>query len=141
MIVRLGYWLGVKLTVWVVPAGTVTFWLTVIGVPLPGGVIVAVTVPVWAVVVLFVMSVFTVSAERLRSVALVSTTCALPSASAPSTASWTGNWMPVLLSGGIWFQSTSSSVNVVSGLFGFTSIASELVPGRTRPVALKVNLV
>ena len=31
-------------TVWVVLAGTVTFWLTVIGVPLPGGVIVAVTV-------------------------------------------------------------------------------------------------
>ena len=31
-------------TVWVVLAGTVTLWVTVIGVPLSGGVIVAVTV-------------------------------------------------------------------------------------------------
>src|SRR5258706_5652010 len=42
VIVRLGNALGAKLTVWVVLAGTVTFWLTVIGVPVPGGVIVAV---------------------------------------------------------------------------------------------------
>src|SRR5215469_843191 len=141
VIVRLGNALGVNVTVCVVLAGTVTFWVTVTGAPLPGGVIVAVTVPAWAVVVLFVMSVFTVSAELLRLAALFSTTCALPSDSAPSTASWTGNWMPVLLSGGIWFQSTSSSVNMVCGLLGFTSIASELVPARISPVTLKVNLV
>ena len=85
-----------------------------------------------AAVVLLVTSVLTVSAELLRSAALFWSTCALPSDSAPSTASWTGNWMPVLLSGGIWFQSTSSSVNIVFGLFGFTSMASEFVPGRTR---------
>jgi len=36
-------------TVWLVLAGTVTFWFTVIGVPLFGGVMVAVTVAVWAV--------------------------------------------------------------------------------------------
>ncbi len=47
----------------------------------------------------------------------------------------------MLLSGGIWFQSTSSSVNMVSGLFGLISIASEFVPDRIRLVMLKVNLV
>ena len=36
--------------------------------------------------------------------------------------------MPVLLSGGIWFQSTLSSVNIVFGSFGWTSSASEFVP-------------
>src|SRR5215469_7182830 len=94
VIVRLGNALGVNVTVCVVLAGTVTFWVTVTGAPLPGGVtatitppgsgapvtvtqnvtgaplpggvIVAVTVPAWAVVVFFVMSVFTVSAELLR---------------------------------------------------------------------------
>src|SRR6516162_7442775 len=131
---------GLKVTVWVVLAGTVTVWLTVIGVPLPGGVMVARTVPVCGEDVLLVMSVLTVSAEVLRSAALFSTTCALPSDSAPSTASWTGNWTPVLLSGGIWFQSTLSRVNIVVGLFGLTSIASELVPGRTRPVMPNLNL-
>ena len=130
-----------KLTVWVAAAGTVTVWLTVIGVPPPGGVMVAVTVPVCAVEVWLVMSDLTVSAELLRVAALLSTTRALPSDSAPSTASWTGNWMPVLLSGGIWFQSTSSSVNMVSGSFGLTSIASEFVPVTSRLVTLKVNLV
>src|ERR1700736_2758080 len=49
--------------------------------------------------------------------------------------------MPVLLSGGIWVQSTLSRVNMVSGSFGFTSIASTLVPGTTRWVMLKRNLV
>ncbi len=38
-------------TVWAVPAGTVTFWVTVIGVPLFGGVMVAVTVALWDVAV------------------------------------------------------------------------------------------
>src|ERR1051326_5442468 len=111
------------------------------GVPPPGGVIVAVTMPDWAVLVLLVISLLTVSAELLRLAVLFSTTCALPSDSAPSTASWTGNWMPVLLSGGIWFQSTSSRVNMVLGLFGLTSIASELIPGWTTLVRLKLNLV
>src|SRR6266705_1498985 len=67
--VRLGYALGVKLTVWVACAGIVTLWLTVTGVPPPGGVMVAVTWPAWAVLVLLVMSVLTVSAELLRSAA------------------------------------------------------------------------
>ena len=49
--------------------------------------------------------------------------------------------MPVLLSGGIWVQSTLSRVNMLVGSFGLTSIASELVPERTRLVRLKVNLV
>ena len=49
--------------------------------------------------------------------------------------------MPVLLSGGIWFQSTSSSVNMVFGSLGFTSIASEFRPGRSNPVTGKSNLV
>src|SRR5258708_7960707 len=127
VIVRPGNAPGANVTVWVVPAGTVTVCVTVIGVPMFGGVIVAVTVPVCAVVVSLVTSVFTVSAELLRSAALFSTTCALPSDSAPSTASCTGNWLPVLLSGGIWFQSTASSVKVVCGLFGLTSMASALV--------------
>src|SRR5260370_7321321 len=139
--VRVGYALGVKLPVWVACAGIVTLWLTVTGVPPPGGVMVALTWPVWAVLVLLVMSVLTVSAELLRSAVLFSITCALPSDSAPSSASWTGNWMPVLLSGGIWFQSTSSRVNMVLGLFGLTSMASEFVPVLTSLVRLKLNLV
>ncbi len=48
--------------------------------------------------------------------------------------------MPVLLSGGIWVQSTLSRVNMVVGSFGLTSIASEFVPA-TRLVRLKVNRV
>ena len=101
----------------------------------------ALTSPVWVWPVLLVMSVLTVSVERLKSAALASRTCALLSDSAPSTASWTGNWMPVLLSGGIWFQSTSSSVNIVSGLFGSTSIATAFAPGRTSPLTSKANRV
>ena len=42
---------GVNWTVCVVLAGTVTFWVTTIGVPLFGGVMVAVTVAAWAVAV------------------------------------------------------------------------------------------
>ena len=140
-IVRLGKLAGVNDTVWVVLAGTVTLWLTVIGVPVPGGVIVAVTVPVWDVAVKFVTSVLTVSAALDRSAASDWLTCELPTASAPSVCSWTGNWMPVLLSGGIWVQSTLSVVNNVVGSLGLTSIASELVPGKTRFEMLKVNLV
>ena len=45
---------GVNDTAWVVFAGTVTFWVTVIGVPFPGGVIVAVTAPVCEVAAKFV---------------------------------------------------------------------------------------
>ena len=51
MIVRAGKLPGVNWTVCVVLAGTVTFWVTVIGVPLPGGVMVAVTAAAWAVLV------------------------------------------------------------------------------------------
>jgi len=49
--------------------------------------------------------------------------------------------MPVLLSGGIWFQSTSSTVNMVCGLFGLTSMASELVPEEARFARLNRNVV
>ena len=118
-----------------------TFWLTVIGVPLFGGVMVAVTVAAWAVDVLLVTSVLTVSAALDRSAASLWLTCELPTASAPSAWSWTGNWMPVLLSGGIWVQSTLSSVNMLVGSLGLISMASELVPGRTSPVMLKLNRV
>ena len=89
-----------------------------IGEPPDGGVTVAVTVPVWLLAELLVTSVFTVSDELLRLAALFSTTCALPTDSALDTSSWTGNWMPVLLSGGIWFQSTSSRVSMLFGSFG-----------------------
>ena len=133
---------GVKLTVLVVFAGTVTAWLTVTGAPPPAAVIVAVTVPVWGEPVLLVMSVLTVSAELLRSAALSSShprvtvgQRAVHLRAGPGTA------MPVLLSGGIWFQSTSSRVNMVCGLFGLTSMASELVPEAARPLTLNVNLV
>ena len=122
-------------------AGTVTVLTAPIPCRPPGKVIVAETSPVCGEPVLLVMSVCTVSVERLKSAALASSTCALLSVSAPSTASWTGNWMPVLLSGGIWFQSTSSRVNMVFGSFGFTSIASEFRPGRSSPVTGKANLV
>ncbi len=49
--------------------------------------------------------------------------------------------MPVLLSGGIWVQSTLSVVNIDVGSLGLTSIASEFVPGTARFEILKVNLV
>ena len=58
--------------------------------------------------------------------------------SASETCSCTGNWMPVLLSGGIWFQSTSSSVNMVLGLLGNSSRARVLLPLRSRLVTSKV---
>jgi hypothetical protein len=61
-------------------------------------------------------------------------TYTLEIASASETCSWTGNWIPVLLSGGIWFQSTSSSVSIVFGLFGYSSSASVLTPGLIRLV-------
>src|SRR5689334_6493697 len=121
--VRVGKLEGVNETVWVLLAGTVTLWLTVMAVPL-GGVIVAVTVPVCELAVLLVTSVFTVSAALDRLAASLWFTCELPTASAPSTWSCTGNWMPVLLSGGIWVQSTLSTVNIEVGSLGLTSIAS-----------------
>ncbi len=104
-------------TVCVAFAGTVTFWLTVTGDP-AGGVTVADTSPVCDVAEVLVMSVFTVSAELLRSTAVFWLTCALPATSGPPDWSCTGNWMPVLLSGGICVQSTLSSVSIVFGLFG-----------------------
>src|SRR5215470_812879 len=139
--VREGKLAGVNDTVWVVLAGTVTAWLTVIGVPVPGGVMVAVTVADWAVAVLLVTSVLTVSAALDKSAASAWLTCELLTARAPSTWSWTGNWMPVLLSGGIWVQSTLSRVNMEVGSFGLTSIASEFVPATSRFVRLTVNRV
>ena len=63
-------------------------------------------------------SAFTVSAAVERSGASSCTTCALLSASGPEVCNSIGNWMPVLLSGGIWVQSTLSSVNIVVGSFG-----------------------
>src|SRR5262249_10046650 len=121
--------------------GTVTFWLRVIGVPPFGGVIVAVTVAAWAAAVLLVTSVLTVSAALDKSAASAWLTCELPTDNAPSTCSWTGNWMPVLLSGGIWVQSTLSRVNKVVGSFGLTSMATELTPDRSRPVTGKLKRV
>ncbi len=117
--VSAGYAEGVKETVWVVLAGTVTDWETVIGAAPPAGaVIVADTVPVSAAEVLLLTLVLTVSAEELRLAALASTTCESALLSPSETWSCTGNWMPVLLSGGIWLQSTSSRVSMVFGLFG-----------------------
>src|SRR5215472_2032390 len=119
---------GVNETVWVLLAGTVTLWLTGIGDPPPGGVMVAVTVPVCELAVLLVTSVLTVSAAVDRLAASLWFTCELPTASAPSVWSCTGNVMPVLLSGGICVQSTLSVVNIEVGSLGLTSIASEFAP-------------
>src|SRR4051794_13539541 len=137
--VRAAFWAGVKVTVWVAFAATVTACDTVIGAPPPGGVTVAVTVADWELPVVLVTSVLTVSAELLRSAAVFWTTWALVSLTGPDTWSWIGNWMPVLLSGGIWFQSTSSRVNILVGSFGWTSSASELAPDVTTPVRSKVK--
>ena len=104
-----------------------------------GGVIVADTVPVCAVADVLVMSVFTVSAELLRLAAVFWMTCALPSTSGPPVCNCTGNWMPVLLSGGICVQSTLSRVSIALGLFGYTSMASELVPATRRLVMSKTR--
>src|ERR1022692_3192696 len=145
--VRAGKRAGRKDTVRVVRAGTVTVWLTATGAPplaaappLAGGAMVAVTLPVCGLDAALVMSALTVRAELARSGALCSITRELPSASGPATWSWTGNWMPVLLSGGIWFQSTSSSLNILLGLFGCTSTASEFPRRLSRRVMSKVNL-
>src|SRR5690242_15981080 len=137
--VRPGNAAGVNETVCVVPAGTVTAWLTVIAVPV-GGVMVADTVPLWGVVEVLVMSVFTVSAELRRSAAVFWTTWALPPTIGPPACSCTGNWIPVLLSGGICVQSTLSSVNIAVGSFGYTSIASEFVPDTSRFVMSNTRL-
>src|SRR5215831_17242270 len=102
---------------------------------------VAVTVPVCGELAVLVMSALTVSAELLRSAPLLCSTCALLSINAPPTCSWTGNWMPVLLSGGICVQSTLSSVYIEVGSFGCISIASELVPFTSRCVMSKANRV
>jgi hypothetical protein len=48
--------------------------------------------------------------------------------------SWTGNWIPVLLSGGICVQSTLSRVNIVLGSFGETLKWSALSPERSAGV-------
>src|SRR5437764_14838105 len=106
-------------TVLVECAATVTGDWTVTGVPPPGGVIVAFTVPVCELAVLLVTSVFTVTAEVDRSAAVFCTTCVLLPLSPFAIFSCTGNWMPVLRSGGIWFQSTSSRVYIELGSFGF----------------------
>ncbi len=135
--VRVGYVDGAKVTVLVLFAATVTLWLTVIAVPAPGGVIVAETVPVCDADEVLVTSVFTVSAVLDRLAAVFWFTCALPATSGPPDCSWTGNWMPVLLSGGIWLQSTLSSVSIELGSFGCISIASEFVPERSRLVMSK----
>src|SRR5258707_2054526 len=92
VIVRPGNALGANVTVWVVPAGTATVCVTVIGVPLFGGVIVAVTLPVCAVVGPLGTSVFTVSADVARSAALFSATCRLAADSAPPTAGCPRDW-------------------------------------------------
>src|SRR6201999_1222470 len=81
-----------NVTVVLACAATVTLWLTVIGVPPPGGVMVAVAVPVWLELPPLLTSALTVSLELLRSTALLCTTCALPIDSALATSSWTGNW-------------------------------------------------
>src|SRR5579875_1562980 len=102
---------------------------------------VAVTVAAWLTEVEFVTAVLTVSAALDRSAASLWFTCEFPTARAPSTWSWTGNWMPVMLSGGIWVQSTLSSVYIDVGSFGLTSIASEFVPLTISGVMSNVNLV
>src|SRR6185437_8196003 len=79
--VRAGKPLGVNWTVWVLLAGTVTSWLTVIGVPLFGGVMVAVTVALWAVAVLLVTSVLMVRLALDRSAVSLWLMCELPTAS------------------------------------------------------------
>ena len=75
-----------------------------------------------------------VSAELVRFGALCSTTCASLIASAAEVCSWAGNWIPVLLSGGIWVQSTLSRVNIVFGSLGYSRKARALAPRRRSPV-------
>ena len=140
--VRAGYWAGVSVTVRVAPGATLTWRLTrMTRWPLPGVTMAAPNVPLCSACVVLLTAARTVSAELVRPGLLASSTCALPSASGPATRSCTGNWMPVLLSGGIWFQSTSSTVYMVFGSFGCTSMATVFGPGLTsRPMA-KVNRV
>src|SRR5215469_15043018 len=102
---------------------------------------VAVTVAACDEVVLLVTSVLTVSAALDKSAASAWFTCELPADKAPSTCNWTGNWMPVLLSGGIWVQSTLSRVNSDVGSFGLTSMATELTPDTSRLVRGKLKRV
>src|SRR5207237_502864 len=82
--------------------------VTAVDGPPPGGVTVADTTPVCADAEVLVMATFTVSAELLRFAAVFCTTCALPATSGPPACNCTGNWRPVLLSGGTCVQSTLS---------------------------------
>ena len=108
---------GVSDTVRVVWAGTRTGWVMRMRGP-DGGVTCAASTPDCARPVVLVTWARRVSAELVTRGALCSTTCASEMASAPELWSSTGNWMPVLLSGGIWDQSTLSSVNIVFGSLG-----------------------
>jgi hypothetical protein len=45
------------------------------------------------------------------------------------------------LSGGIWFQSTSSTVYILFGSFGCIWTATVFMPRRSSPVMVKLNLV
>src|SRR6476469_9323044 len=127
---------GSKDTVPVLDAGMSTSLRRTTGAPLPGGVIVALTVPRWRLVELLVTSSFTVS---LADPGLFCwTTCAFEPASASESWSWTGNWMPVLLSGGIWLQSRWETVSIFLGLLGYIMIAKEFRPGWTSEVTSKV---
>ena len=83
-----------------------------------GGVTCAVSTPDCLRAVVLVTCARRVSAELVTRGALCSTTWASEMASAAEVCSWTGNWMPVLLSGGICVQSTLSSVNIVFGSLG-----------------------
>src|ERR1041385_5208445 len=123
---------GAKVTVEVVFAATVTDCETVIGEPPPGGVTVAVTVPVWELDEVLVTSALTVRALLLRLAAVFWFTCSLSTTSGPLVCNCTGNWMPVLLSGGICDQSTLSIVSIFDGSLGCISMASEFVPDTRR---------
>src|SRR3954447_18362926 len=102
-----GVSLGANATVIVCPPGTVTHLWETIGGP-HGGSTTAVTTPCCGQELLFVTRAFAVSAAEERSGASCWTACTSSIESAPLSCNWTVNCMPVLLSGGIWVQSTLS---------------------------------
>src|SRR5579859_3881351 len=68
-------------------------------------------------------------------------TWALVRVTGPERRRTTSRKMPMLWSGGVWAQSIQPMVRSLLGLLGKTRIASELFPGRTRPLTSKVLLV
>ena len=107
----------------------------------PGAVTLARTVAVRRVAERLATCALSVRADVVTPGVSSWTTWASVSDTAPEVCSCTGNWIPVLLSGGIWVQSTLSSVNIFDGSLGCTRSATALTPERIQRLTSKLYCV